>query len=308
MTKLSRKDKYRDLRTSIEHEASQTGRTERSVRLAAPDLRADLRKESRTDQIPVLEDLLGEVKQYNLDNGDLNLEDTQMQILHNLNSEKTAKARRKEHLVAMEQNEDAGGTTRNLYGSDLSSVISAQTRPVSSRPVPSQNKNASIANTAENPRAIQADEIVEEDYLDLFTPNAKQEVVQAIRKDDSFETSLSGNKANRKKEKKKTANAPRQVTNRSKEFEDLFESTTLPAAPKAQPNARPRPKNTSRPAGQEAEDDYFATNRSRSKRNKEDEEDKPAGKGAMIFMIVCCVILVILIVLTIFWMSKLGIF
>lgn len=306
MTKLSRKDKYRDLRTSIEQEASQTGRTERSVRLAAPDLRADLRKESRTDQIPVLEDLLGEVKQYNLDNGDLNLEDTQMQILHNLNSEKTAKARRKEHLVAMEQNEDAGGTTRNLYGSDLSSVISAQTRPVSSRPAPTQSE--SIAHTAENPRAIQADEIVEEDYLDLFTPHAKQEVVQAIRKDDSFETSLSGNKANRKKEKKKTANAPRQVTSRSKEFEDLFESTTIPAAQQMPASERPRPKNISQPVQQAGEGDYFAVNRSRSKRNKEDDEDKPAGKGAMIFMIVCCVILVILIVLTIFWMSKLGIF
>lgn len=308
MTKLSRKDKYRDLRSSIEQEAVQTSaKPERSIRMAAPDMRQDQRNQSRTDAVPVLEDLLGEVKQYNLDNGDLNLEDTQMQILHNLNSAQNAKARRSQHLVAMEQNEDAGGTTRNLYGSDLSSVVSVSSMPKqSARPSTRQ----SVPNDEDNPRVLKADEIVEEDYLDLFTPNGTKEEVVSIQaiEEDGFEALQSANRKTRKKEKKKSANKPKQVSARSKEFDDLFETASLPVNPGSNSSAKSSRLNA---VEDTKEQDYFAVkqNRRSSKaKAKDEEEDKPAGKVAMIFMVVCCIVLVILIALTIFWMSKLGIF
>lgn len=307
MTKLSRKDKYRDLRSSIEQEAVQTSaKPERSIRMAAPDMRQDQRNQSRSESVPVLEDLLGEVKQYNLDNGDLNLEDTQMQILHNLNSAQNAKARRSQHLVAMEQNEDAGGTTRNLYGSDLSSVVSVSSMPKqSTRPA----ARPALPSDEDNPRVLKADEIVEEDYLDLFTPGSKEETVsiQAVQ-EDGFEALQSANRKTRKKEKKKPANKPRQVSARSKEFDDLFETASLPVNPSPSSSAKSSRLNA---VEDTKEQDYFAVkqNRRSSKaKTKDEDEDKPAGKAAMIFMVVCCIILVILIALTIFWMSKLGIF
>ncbi|MBF0580173.1 hypothetical protein IM774_10405 [Erysipelotrichaceae bacterium RD49] len=309
MTKLSRKDKYRDLRSSIEQEAVQTSaKPERSIRMAAPDMRQDQRNQSRADSVPVLEDLLGEVKQYNLDNGDLNLEDTQMQILHNLNSAQNAKARRSQHLVAMEQNEDAGGTTRNLYGSDLSSVVSVSSMPSQSARA---NRQQSLPRDEDNPRVLKADEIVEEDYLDLFTPNGRQEEVVSVsgaQSEDGFEALQSANRKIRKKEKKKSAGKPRQVSARSKEFDDLFETASLPVSP----DASARGKSSRLDAIEDTkEQDYFAVkqNRRASKsKARQDDEDKPAGKAAMIFMVICCIVLVILIALTIFWMSKLGIF
>lgn len=162
MTKLSRKDRYMDLRTSIDEPKQETAASpapaksapaaRRSSRQAAPDTKGEHRaapSRPAASANPVLEDLLGEVTQYNLNNGDLVSSDTQMQILHDLSESGSNSSKRTRHLEKMELNEFAGGTTRNLYSSDLSTLAS--------------KKNAE--RTA--PACMEAKRIEEEDDLDL---------------------------------------------------------------------------------------------------------------------------------------------
>lgn len=203
MPKLSRKEKYKDLRDSLDQESEPKSTTKqvRTNRMAAPDFKADQKTRG-----PVIDDLLGEVKQYNLDNGDLVIEDTQMQILHDLSSQEQAAARRSVHFETMEQNEEAGGTTRNLYGTDLSSLMASQPRhvptPKAKQVSPSITKAASQKPTSEEP-----------DFLDLFTPGkASQEepIVEVVEEDyqektkerkSFFSTSKDSTKRKRKKSK-----------------------------------------------------------------------------------------------------------
>ena len=152
MTKLSRKDRYQNLRTSLDEQPSGNSARKQTtaptnsqpaartlpaseqpaskpVRRAAPDAKAESRpakdySKMRAGSSPVIEDLLGEVTQYNLSNGDLVSPDPQMQILHDLSESGANRSKRTRHLVEMEKNETAGGTTRNLYSSDLSALAS----------------------------------------------------------------------------------------------------------------------------------------------------------------------------------------
>lgn len=306
MTKLSRKDKYKDLRQSIEQESEKSQashKVSRLNRMAAPDFRAEQRKETRQDQNPVIEDLLGEVKQYNLNNGELVIEDTQMQILHDLSAKEQA-ARRSEHFETMEPNDDEGGTTRNLFGSDLSSLVEASKTPAK----PALKPKPILESVPAQEDTLDSSALDDTDYLDLFTPgqNANLEVSEKeIEVDPALiedHRSLFGKpRKNRKKSKEK-----KQVLFDDTE-DNLFDPDVVASNSK--------PAQAAEPEEDEDDLDYFsapATSLKSAPKEKaawQDEEDTPpASRAAMIFMVVCCVVLVILIILVIYWMSKLGIF
>lgn len=352
MTKLSRKDKYRDLRQSIELESEQVSasiRPGRPSRMAAPDLRSEARSktpgsEDSNPNNPVLEDLLGEVKQYNMDNGDLVTEDTQLQILHDLSYGQKADARRSDYIEKMEQNEDAGGTTRNLYGSDLSAIVSAASKtspspakkPAITMPEkPAQAKNtdslkASSSADTEN-FSMQADESVDPDYLDLFTPQKAsfEEVVQVEQTYSSAKEAggKGRSKKNRNARKARSKNTGR-TRNNIDQLDELFETAQIPAASMRQQefqgsrsaaalspqeiSAADLPNLNSEAAM--SDEDYFGSKKAGRKSRKpqpgngrdSSPEKSSTSKVATIIMLVCCVILVILIILTVFWMSQLG--
>lgn len=318
MSKLSRKDKYRDLRQSIEEqtEKAQTpGRPSRLSRMAAPDAKAEARKEILPEPNPVMEDLIGEVRQYNINKGELVEEDTQLQILHDLSAKEQADARRSEHFEVMEPNDDAGGTTRNLFGSDLSSVLaaSAKTQPASSAAAkPAEPADMKSGQPEEEDQEDQ-------DYLDLFTPGSANETVveesgEAI--EDVPQKSARAKASFFGRSKKNAGNAE---TRRSKEepedtLDSLFETAEI-----FTPDLSDQELLESVDSEDDDQDYFeekpvrFLRKANRSQENEGDEaqdeaQTPPASRAAMIFMVICCIVLVILIVLTIYWMSKLGIF
>lgn len=216
MPKLSRKEKYKDLRDSLDQESEPQSTTKqvRTNRMAAPDFKADQKMRG-----PVIDDLLGEVKQYNLDNGELVTDDTQMQILHDLSSQEQAAARRSVHFETMEQNQEPGGTTRNLYGTDLSSLMASQPRHVSTpKKAPTSTSRPAVkTKVATNPTE-------EPDFLDLFTPGkATQEepIVEVVEEEETKERKafFSNPKESTKRKRKKSK---RQETYEDPEESELF--------------------------------------------------------------------------------------
>lgn len=386
MAKLSRKEKYQDLRDSLEQESEPQVSTKqaRSTRMAAPDFKADQKLRG-----PVIEDLLGEVKQYNLDNGELVTDDTQMQILHDLSSQEQAAARRSVHFETMEQNEDVGGTTRNLYGSDLSSLMSNPTTRRPSQPIQS-NPTQVNPTTASQTRKVQNEE---PDFLDLFTPGQQtneEPMVEIVEEEKTKEKPiLFGNTRRKRRKTTRQTNAQPaedlEKTLDSQSLDALFVTTEVPVndsyfsnqddgpevpftnrnqqAPyqesvydeededyeEDQPSGRfasliNKVRRKTRPNVEEYEDEAVEEEeppvvvskkvkkaspststaqssqtlkqqtkqvkaKQASKASKESSSNnEQVSTSAVIFMVACCVILLLLILLTIFWMSKLGIF
>ncbi len=382
MAKLSRKEKYQNLRDSLEQESEpQVGTKQaRSTRMAAPDFKADQKLRG-----PVIEDLLGEVKQYNLDNGELVTDDTQMQILHDLSTQEQAAARRSVHFETMEQNEDVGGTTRNLYGSDLSSLMSnqASTRRTS-QSIKSNNSQVKTT-TASQTKKVQNEE---PDFLDLFTPGQQtneEPMVEIVEEETKEKPVLFGSTRRKRRKTSRPTNAQSsqddlEKTLDSQSLDALFTTTEvsvddpyflnqddgpeLPFTNRNQQGAYQEPVEEEEYYEEEQPSGRFASLISKVRRktrpdveeyeeeNVEEEEppivvskkakkaspstgkSNPASKqtkqvkqskskqatkedssnseqvstSAVIFMVACCVILLLLILLTIFWMSKLGIF
>ncbi len=288
MEKLSRKDKYRDLRSTLENsgEKSETPKAApKTVRMAAPDVKAESRRGPGTSGNPVIEDLLGEVTQYNLDNGEIVSEDTQLQILHDLSEESQASQRRNNHLEQMEVNEDAGGTTRNIYGSDFSEILYQP------------DTNSSKPFTLDVDESETAQETIEPDYLDLFTPAASEpemdiDVISAVSTEQPAPKSKRAGKIEK-------AKASAEAATGSVEEETLEQPTVKKAPARKNRKAKAKAK-PARPVKKEIQ--------APAEEIEEVQDDKKAGKASMIFMAVCSVILVILIILTLYWMSQLGIF
>ena len=388
MAKLSRKEKYQDLRDSLEQESEPQVNTKqaRSTRMAAPDFKADQKLRG-----PVIEDLLGEVKQYNLDNGELVTDDTQMQILHDLSSQEQAAARRSVHFETMEQNEDVGGTTRNLYGSDLSSLMSNQaTSRRTSQTIQPNTSQVTKTSTASQTKKVQNEE---PDFLDLFTPGQQvneEPMVEIVEEEKTKERPVLFGNARRKRRKTQrqsngqSSQEDLEKTLDSQSLDALFATTEVsvddpyfqnqddgPEVPftsrnqqvayqdpvyeeedyeeeqEEQPSGRfasliSKVRHKTHANVEEDEDENIeeeeppvvvskknkkassSTNKSTSKQTNSVKQSKPkqtskvakessssreqVSTSAVIFMVACCVILLLLILLTIFWMSKLGIF
>ncbi len=134
MAKLSRTQKYQELRDHLDEETTQAQATpvkaarlsrvqsssnslphaakayfpheETAPKPAEPDLPTS----------PVIDELLGEVKQYNIDNGNRYTDDTQINILKQLDQPETDKERRKAHVLPMEEPREDFGSTMKMPG------------------------------------------------------------------------------------------------------------------------------------------------------------------------------------------------
>ena len=127
MTQLSRKQKYQELRDRLDEETTaaqaqpvklqRLSRVDNNLSHANKPLYphdtvrvSPTVKEMPTS--PVMEDLLGEVKQYNIDNGNRITDDTQINILKQLDTTETRK--RNQHVIPMETDDEDLGSTMKI--------------------------------------------------------------------------------------------------------------------------------------------------------------------------------------------------
>lgn len=223
--KLSRTKRYEDLRNRLDEETTaaqedkinqQTGfarlsRTQHKALAHANDLNASVTpsrssvKEATNNNSPVMEDLLGEVKRYNIDQGNRITDDTQINILRQLD-QKPSSMHRNTHIVPME--EETGGTMKMqkpeidqevdgvatyMPNQKLTRINPIQTKPeiieepkvgiddsVQSYVVDDekdQSSEATYTNIVLGSQDILADETVDTDHLSLFdtTKSTKKE-------------------------------------------------------------------------------------------------------------------------------------
>ncbi|WP_308585819.1 hypothetical protein [uncultured Holdemanella sp.] len=127
MTQLSRKQKYQELRDRLDEETTaaqaqpvklqRLSRVDNNLSHANKPLYphdtvrvSPTVKEMPTS--PVMEDLLGEVKQYNIDNGNRITDDTQINILKQLDTKETRK--RNQHVIPMDTDDEDLGSTMKI--------------------------------------------------------------------------------------------------------------------------------------------------------------------------------------------------
>lgn len=268
MSKLTRMEKYSQLRAQYANEANAPAAAPEkkpSPRLAAPDGR------KAGSESKVIEDVLGEVKQYNLENGDLVEEDTQMQILYDLSQDKDPTEMRKSHLEPMEVNEAAGGTTIELYSSSLESVPQAVSASKQPRQEPVSKPSAQSNENYEDP-TINTDKI--------FNPQPKQQKSRPAT--DNIRQQRKNARKKTDKKHKVNEHTAAQNTNANKQISEK-KQTVQSSAPVQQKTAAQQ----SRPA---------------------DSAENRSGHAGNIIIGILIVMLLALIALSVFWMWKLGIF
>ena len=125
MNKLSRTKRYQELRDRLDEETSMTqatpsrlSRAEESNLSHANQPLHPHQEESNFTNIdfqasPVMDELLGEVRQYNIDNGTRYENDTQINILRQLDSS-NSQPLKNSHFVEMEENPELSGNTVKL--------------------------------------------------------------------------------------------------------------------------------------------------------------------------------------------------
>lgn len=135
MAELSRKKKFQDLRDQLDMETSVSAaepaaepvkltRSSRSVKAAqhSNTTKASVSNSSSIPDLAVMDELLGEVKQYNLSNGDRVSEDTQINILRTLDDEGDIELKRRAHMETMEPAVNDGDTTLDINSKDIEEV------------------------------------------------------------------------------------------------------------------------------------------------------------------------------------------
>ena len=127
MTQLSRKQKYQELRDRLDEETTaaqaqpvklqRLSRVDSGSHANKPLYPHDTVRVSPTVKemptSPVMEDLLGEVKQYNIDNGNRITDDTQINILKQLDSTSETK-KRNQHVIPMDTDDEDLGSTMKI--------------------------------------------------------------------------------------------------------------------------------------------------------------------------------------------------
>lgn len=229
MAQLSRTKKYQQLREQIDEDttAAQVQPVKPQPRLsrvqnhslshATKPLHSheETPTQSRMTEFqtsPVMDELLGEVKQYNIDNGTRITDDTQINILRQLETPQEPK-KRSEHFLPMDEDEDEGGTTMKLPKSlkddpSISSFMAAQ-KLTRINPIRFDEEEEEVVETVEptekivlSSNDIRADEHAETDQLSVLS--VKQE-------EASTESSASAAPAAAKKKKKKKGSSKKSV-------------------------------------------------------------------------------------------------
>ena len=128
MTQLSRKQKYQELRDRLDEETTaaqaqpvklqRLSRVDSGSHANKPLYPHDTVRVSPTVKemptSPVMEDLLGEVKQYNIDNGNRITDDTQINILKQLDTTSSDTMKRNQHVIPMDIDDEVLGSTMKI--------------------------------------------------------------------------------------------------------------------------------------------------------------------------------------------------
>lgn len=196
MTQLSRKQKYQELRDRLDEETTaaqaqpvkmqRLSRVDNNLSHANKPLYphdtvrvSPTVKEMPTS--PVMEDLLGEVKQYNIENGNRITDDTQINILKQLDT--TESKKRNQHVIPMEtDDEDLGSTMK----------ISKPRQPELERSTRVEPKEEKIVLSSQD-MDVKEEKPVENDDLDLMY----------LSHDDFDKTEEQPKKEKKKKSKRK---------------------------------------------------------------------------------------------------------
>lgn len=273
MAKLSRTQRYQELRDQLDEETTkaqsqpvQAPRLSRvsnrssnslphSEKAYFPHENAQVKaQDSTVVQSPVMDELLGEVKRYNIQNGNRFSADTQINILKQLDDPETETKRRQQHILPMEEPEESFGTTMELPKSGAAAL----------------KPKAKIVLTAND---IRADETEETDNLDvLFTGRKEEEEVL------SEEPEPVRKKQTAKKKKKKKQPAP---VEKKKARKPVIEEAEV-----EMPSAKMRMKL----------DEY---------------EEEPKKKGSRLLNVILAILIILLIVslgAMFYYMKKLGLF
>lgn len=185
MAKLSRTSRYKDLRDQLDEETSQTQVSSSQPITLSRNLsdtsaahqsqsHYNLNNNQTKSSSGVLDELLGEVKQYNISQGQRVIEDTQFNILETLSDGDDLSARRAMHLEPMEVNTNPGGTTMNMDRINIASF-----------PALSTQKEEPVAESIviEKPVAEQRDELQVFDLgADDFDRTIRQSTPKPVKK------------------------------------------------------------------------------------------------------------------------------
>lgn len=237
MTRLSRTERYKDLRAQMEEETTKSTlstpeSSERPVRSAAPDVRGihenDMAKNAilnnravQPKRQAVMDELLGEVKQYNIDRGQRVTEDTQINILEILKEEDPeGSSKRTAHLEQMEENPvDIGGTTMRIAPTRMAEELSdekvdleAPTEPMEPVQIAAEPAKGKPAKKSRLDQAdLIADEVDEGDPLEVFALGAEDMKKPEARPAEKLAPSRKDEKEARKAKRKEQKEAEKKA-------------------------------------------------------------------------------------------------
>lgn len=207
MAQLSRMKKYQDLRNRLEEETTETSSqvkkefsrsgkntTDQAGHARTPERPHDNTKVTpMTNQIPgspLVDDLIDEVKQYNLDNGNLVSDDTQINILKQLDG--TQLKYRNNHFVPLEEDEEELGSTMKLPVSEIEEAFPDEVPKVEKEEMeyyeePAIDNGPDILPISENPTPVEPIEempVAEDDYFAVEeTPQEAVEETPVVEED-----------------------------------------------------------------------------------------------------------------------------
>lgn len=241
--KLSRTKRYQELRNRLDEETTaaqedkinqQTGfarlsRTQHKALSHASDHHAatsTFTYEDAPKQSPVMEDLLGEVKQYNIEKGNRYTDDTQINILHQLDS-RSGFTKRNTHILPVDEEEsgttmrmskpamDVDGVATYMPNQKLTRINPVMTKPEAvSVPEVEQERaeEDSITLSHDENKSVflgnndfLVDDTIDTDHLSLFDtkPSAQAEVKEAEQEPVQSKRVKKSSKS-KKSEKRKT--------------------------------------------------------------------------------------------------------
>lgn len=325
MAELSRKKKFQELRDRLDEETTVTqvesvstyigpyGKITRQGAHAAKPIHSYQKEEaapqpSAVAKSEVMSDLLGEVKQYNIDNGNRMDDDTQINILRTLESSSEQK-RRNKHFVPMEEEEKMGSTMRIERGlkkeqPKAEAVLPKESKLTRINPInalPSFKKEEETKKTEENPivlnqNDIRADYPAETDDLDILgfgqeKPAAKKEAMEQ-KEEPKPKKSHSFFKRKAKKEALPETNADNSSENTVVEQAEILDIET----PQSETIVE--------------EETIVPVKKSRKQDEEETQtgESSPAMNSQNIIIIVLIVLLLLSIALSFFILSRMNIF
>lgn len=303
MAQLSRTKKYQEFRDKLDEETTAAQSEPVKPRLSRVENhrlshankplhsheagRASTNTKTDYQTSPVMDELLGEVKQYNIDNGTRITDDTQINILRQLDTPLEAKKRTQHFLPMEDDDEEESGTTMELPRSLSEDSALASL-------MPSGQKLTRI-----NPVAVKETEISAEE-VDRMIEEAKKEEVREVEKIVLSSSDI------RADEKADTDQLNVLMTNQiEEETVELPKPKKKKKKKKAQPRKEEKPRKAARIEKEEI-DMPSAKMRMRAEDFDNDISEKKSKKSGMVLNIILVILIVVLIASIVMTVHLLG--